>query len=167
MLTSLWDPRWFHLWLGYWRMNRSLPGKKEGRGHIWVEGLVCTKGVHEQVGHVLGLEGHSVARKQEARETWGIFLSHPLPAFPYHPWLQGSLALEPPSSRGSWMELCVFLHVCVLVSTLLAWAQLRWWQAAFCIWFVLAAMSPSLFVCYFYSMFSHCLPVQLPSVAVL
>lgn len=50
-----------------------------------VEGLVCTKGVHEQAGHVLGLEGHSVARKQEVREKWEIFLSHPLAPHPYHP----------------------------------------------------------------------------------
>lgn len=51
------------------------------------------------------------------------------------------------------------------MSVFLAWAQPRWWQQPFCIRFVLAATSPSLFVCYFYSMFSHCLPVGLPSVA--
>lgn len=140
--------------------------KRKGEG-ISDRGVGMHKGFHEQAGHVLGLESHSVPREQEARETWEIFLSHHLPPFPYHPWLQGSLALKPPSSRGSCMELCVSLHVCVLVSTLLAWAQQRWWQAAFCIWFVLAAMSPTLFVCCFYSMFSHCLPVKLPSVAAL
>lgn len=115
MLTSWWGPRWFHLWLGFWRMNRSLPDKK-GRGHIWVEGLVCTKGVHEQAGHVLGLEGHSVARKQEARETWEMFLSHPLPAFPYHPWLQGSLALEPPVAEGAgwnYVSSCTYVFLCL------------------------------------------------------
>lgn len=66
-------------------MNRSLPGKKRMERAYLVEGLVCTKGVHEQAGHVLGLEGHSVARKQEVREKWEIFLSHPLAPHPYHP----------------------------------------------------------------------------------
>lgn len=89
--------------------------KRKGEG-ISDRGVGMHKGFHEQAGHVLGLESHSVPREQEARETWEIFLSHHLPPFPYHPWLQGSLALKPPVAEGAvWncVSLCTYVFLCL------------------------------------------------------
>lgn len=74
-------------------------------------------------------------RRGRRRRYDGRYSCH-TPPTPYLPNILDCEAALPWSSpvaeepAGSRIELCVSLHVCVLASALLAWAQLRWWQAA-------------------------------------